>query len=170
MSLIRPEAEAQLRRWSGVTLGVAIAALGLWWAATGFGVTRWTGWGLIPLGGTVAWAAFQRARFGTGGGGVGVVTLREGEIAYFGPFTGGTADLSDVSAIGLDRRGMPGHWRIEVPGRLPLLIPEDAEGVEVLFDAFVTLPGLSVNALLAARRRAAGNVVVIWRRALDRLH
>lgn len=165
MTFLRPEAIALIARWWGVAAGLAVALIGLRWGLVGFGFVRWLGWALVPLGAALALAAAQKARFGAGGGGAGVVSVDEGRIAYFGPTAGGVVALQDATRLALDDRSAPGHWRIDQPGQPPLLIPVDAEGAGALFDAFVTLPGLSVESLLAARRGAAGQIHVIWQRA-----
>ena len=170
MSFVRPEAVTALRRWWGVGLGVAVSLWGLWWGLGARGVVQWLGWLLIPLGAVLAWAAYQKARFGGGGEGAGVVTVREGEVSYFGPFSGGVAVLGDIALITLDKSRTPRVWRLDTPGQTPLFIPEDAAGAEALFDAFVALPGLSVEGMLATLAAPGRQGVVIWQRPSHRLH
>lgn len=165
MTFLRPAAVVFLTRWWGVGLGLAVALTGLYWGLTAFGFVRWLGWALVPLGAIAAIAAAQKARFGAGGGGAGIVTVEEGRIAYFGPQDGGIVALDDVAHLALDRRSQPALWRIDRAGQDPLVIPVDAEGAAALFDAFVALPGLSVETLLAAQHAPAGQVHQIWRRA-----
>lgn len=165
MSFLRPAALDLLRRWWGVGAGLALMALGAIWGLTAFGFVRWLGWGLVPLGAVVALAAAQKARFGGGhGGGAGVVTVDEGRIAYFGPQEGGLVALDDVTRLGLDHRATPPQWQIDRPGQPALRIPVDAAGAGALFDAFVALPGLSVETLLAARHGPKDTLQVIWQR------
>lgn len=167
---LRPEAKAAIARWWGVGLGVAVAAFGLRWGFLAFGFVQWLGWVIAALGVIAAWAAFQKARFGGGGGGAGVVTVREGEISYYGPYSGGVAELSDLALITLDKSRTPAVWRLDSPGKMPLFIPENAEGAGQLFDVFVTLPGLSVERMLAAKGAGGPQAVVIWQRPSNRLH
>ncbi len=169
MSFLRPDATALVARWWGAGFSIAVALIGVYWGLTAFGFVRWLGWALVPLGLVAAIAAAQKARFGAGGGGAGVVSVDEGRISYFGPTDGGVVALDDITRLSLDRRGVPHTWRIDRPGQPALTIPNDAEGAGALFDAFVTLPGLSIETLLVARRgapsTAPGQIHVIWQRA-----
>lgn len=172
MSFLRPAARDLLRRWWGVGAGLALMGLGVTWGLTAFGFVRWLGWGLMPLGAVMTLAAAQKARFGglysgisaDSHGGVGVVTVDEGRIAYFGPYDGGIVGLDDLTRLCLDHRPTPPHWQIDRPDQPPLRIPVDAAGAGALFDAFVALPGLSVETLLAARHGPKDSLQVIWQR------
>ena len=107
----------------------------------------------LAVGALLIIAGIQRGRFRTGSGGPGVVQIVEGRIAYFGPLTGGTAELGQLSRLVLDPSGKPPHWLLHQPGQLPLAIPLTAEGADALFDAFATLPGLQTERMLAEMRR-----------------
>ncbi|MCW8843398.1 MAG: hypothetical protein OQK00_08295, partial [Rhodobacteraceae bacterium] len=100
MSFIRPEARAAILRWREVCVGVGILGLGLW-AASGFGILRWVGYGIFLVGTLVVFTGVQQARFRTGEGGPGVVQVDEGEVMYYGPLSGGSVALRDVSRIEL---------------------------------------------------------------------
>ena len=128
MSLLRPGAAQVLRRWREVLVTLGLAALGLWWALTGFGLIEWLGWALMAAAAALALAGLQRLRFRRGGGGPGVVVVDEGLIAYLGPVTGGTVALSEITALALDPGGP--HWVLSQPGQPDLRIPLDAEGAE----------------------------------------
>ncbi|MCW9042456.1 MAG: hypothetical protein OQK05_03855 [Pseudopelagicola sp.] len=172
MSFIRPEARAAILRWREVCVGVGILGLGLW-AASGFGILRWVGYGIFLVGTLVVFTGVQRARFRTGEGGPGVVQVDEGEVMYYGPLSGGSVALRDVSRIELAGSGAATVWRLYQPGQAVLVIPSNAEGAEALFDAFATLPGMRTGQMLYAlnnRENGADHPVVIWSSGAARLH
>jgi hypothetical protein len=170
MTFMRPEVAAALSRWRETLIGAGVGALGLWWALKTFGVLAWLGWALVVIGAALALAGVQRARFRRGRGGPGVVQVDEGQIAYFGPLTGGLASLTEVTLLSLDCSGSPAHWLLRQPGQPDLAIPVTAEGADALFDTFAALPGLSTTKLLATLDAAEPHPVVIWRKASLRLH
>jgi len=159
---IRPEIRAALMRFREALAGGAAVVLGLWVGLGTFGITAWLGWALAMAGLAAIAAGLQRARFRTGSGGPGVVQIDEGQIAYFGPLTGGLAALSEIRRLSLDRSATPAHWIISQPGREDLAIPVTAEGADALFDAFTALPGLGTRTMLAALERGGGGSEVIW--------
>lgn len=167
MSFLRPEAMALLRRWRGVLGGTAVATLGLWWIVTSFGVLSWIGWVVLAAGLALAFTGLQRIRFATGQDGPGVVSITEGQVAYFGPLTGGVVALSELARLEIDHGAKPAHWRLHQPGQPLLEIPLTAQNAAALFDVFAALPGLSTERLLAQMRpRVAqvAHIVVIWQR------
>lgn len=165
--MIRPEVRAGLYRWRGALVGAAVLALGLYWGLASGGLLQGLGWLLALGGGALALTEIQRARFAPGRGGPGYVTVIEGRIQYFGPLTGGMADLDDLLALTYDPRAHPAHWILARPEAPPLAIPLNAEGAEALFDAFAQLPGLRTEAMLRAmqsdREGRRDHPVVIWR-------
>lgn len=163
MSLVRPAARAALWRWREVLVGAGVLALGLWWMLGAGGLLGWIGAATLLSGAALIVAGVQRARFRTASGGPGVVQVDEGRIAYFGPLNGGAVALSELSALTLDRRGTP-HWVLSQPGQPDLCIPLNAEGAEVLFDVFASLPGLRTERMLSELARRADHPVPIWRR------
>ncbi|WP_294606696.1 hypothetical protein [uncultured Roseovarius sp.] len=175
MSFMRPEARAALWRWREALVGAGLLAIGLWWALTAIGLLYWLGYVLLVLAIAILAAGLQRARFRAGSGGPGVVRVDEGQVAYFGPLTGGVVAMGDLAALKLDPRARPAHWILSQPGQPDLAIPLTAEGADTLFDAFATLPGIRTEHMLAQMRRASGQVVVIWQKpqttvARPRLH
>lgn len=150
MSLIRPEVQQGLWRAREVIAAGAGLAVGLWLMAQG-------GYLLIPLGGVLAalslmlgLLAWRRLRFAKAGDGPGIVTVDEGQIAFFGPDTGGFVALRELAELRLvTLRGMA-HWRLRQTDGQTLLIPVAAQGAAALFDAFASLPGLDSGALVAA--------------------
>jgi hypothetical protein len=165
---LRPQARATLWRLRGVAVALAPAALGLWIAATTFGLTRWLGWALVALGAALALAALQRLRFGLHDGGPGVVQIDERRLSYFGPLTGGVIDLDDLTRLGIDGSSHPPHWLLTAPGAV-LAVPVNAAGAEALFDAFAALPGLSPERLIAAVNAPPPRPATLWEAARHRL-
>ena len=168
MSFIRPEARAALMRWRGVIASLALALLGLFWVLDGHGLIRIAGWVLLALGAVLAVVSWQRTRFGSGGGGPGVVQVDEGQITYMGPLTGGAVAARDLERLTLDPTTHPAHWVLLQPGQPPLHIPVNAEGGEALFDVFATLPGLRTERMLAQLQGRSLHPVVIWERTPSR--
>ncbi len=165
MSLIRPELRRALRHWrEAIFAGVAVLA-GLWILLLG-------GWLLQGVGGVIAlagaaylWVAVRRARFRSGRGGPGVVQIDEGRIGYFGPFHGGSVSLGALTAIRLvtDDAGRA-RWYLHNSEGTTLLIPANAEGARLLFDAFAALPGVDAARLVAISRDTSAGDRLVWRR------
>ncbi len=170
MSFIRPEAAQSLARWREVLIGAGVLALGAWWALGFIGILSWVGWALLPIGAALGFIGLQRARFRGATGGPGLVQVDEGRITYFGPLTGGTADLSDLTRLTLDRAARPAHWGLHQPGQPALMIPTTAEGADALFDAFTRLPGLRTQKMLTALSSPGRDTVTIWSSYANRLH
>ena len=150
MIQIRPDLRERMERWSEPALGAAVLALGLWTATRG-------GWLLAAGGGRVAalgagWLvlALRRLRFRGQGDAPGLVELDESRITYMGPQIGGSISLDELTEIRLLSLRGRRAWRLRQADGQVLLVPLDAAGAEVLFDAFSSLPGLSSAALVAA--------------------
>ncbi|WP_306152467.1 hypothetical protein [Roseovarius sp. MMSF_3281] len=170
MSFVRPEAMQNLARWREVLIGGAVLALGLWWVLGTGGLLHWIGYAVAAAGLALMVAGFQRARFRGARGGAGVVQVDEGQIAYFGPLTGGAVARSEMTALMLDRSGHPAHWVLRQPGQADLQIPVNAEGAEALFDAFAALPGLRTEYMLSQMSASGDQAVVIWQKRTAMLH
>jgi len=140
MSFVRPEARDVLWRWREVATGVVMAGVGIWWVLGLGGILHWLGYVVLLLAGAVLFMGVQRARFRHGGGGPGVVRVDEGQVAYFGPLTGGVVAIRDLDSLTLDPSGHPAHW---VP----------------------TLPGLRTEHMLAQMQRLPDFPTVIWQKA-----
>jgi len=175
MSFVRPEATQGLLRWREVLIGSVVLALGLWWVLGVGGLVHWIGYAVAAAGLALIAAGVQRARFRGAAGGAGVVQVDEGQIAYFGPLTGGAVARSELSALLLDRSGKPAHWVLRQPDQPDLYIPVNAEGADALFDAFAALPGMRTQTMLSELRGGSAHPVVIWQhpvatRSRPRLH
>jgi hypothetical protein len=174
--MIRPEASARLAQYREALIGLGVLCLGLYWAFfTGGGLLHWIGYGVAALGAVLTFAGWQRARFARGKDGPGIVRVVEGRITYFGPLSGGAADLEALSLLSLDPSARPAHWILHQPGQPVLAIPTTAEGADTLFDAFSHLPGIRTEAMLRALERGGDQTIVIWRspdaqRSTPRLH
>lgn len=172
--MIRPELRDALHRGREVIAAAALGALGLWvalqggWLLQGLGAVL----GLLALGWAVP--ALRRLRFGQAVAAPGVVEVDEGQIAYLGPAFGGFVALPDLVEIRLVTMRGRRLWRLRQTDGQVLLIPVDATGAERLFDAFASLPGMDMAALVAAlspgTAAAPGGLIagpdmrVLWRR------
>jgi len=164
MSFVRPEVSAALHRWREVLAGLAGVAAGAWLATLG-------GWFYLVLGAVVALGGLglaltglRRLRFRPAGLAPGIVQMVEGQIAYFGPLTGGFAALTEVEELRLEQRPDGPTWVLEQP-QGALEIPVAAQGAELLFDWFGALPGIEMAQLHAALGRPEGAPRVLWRRS-----
>ncbi|MEM1004924.1 MAG: hypothetical protein AAGK26_06060 [Pseudomonadota bacterium] len=168
MSFIRPEAKFALWRWREVLVALPVLFVGVGWIGGPGGLLGWLGWILITIAVALAVIGLQRARFRTGAGGPGVVTVDEGQIAYFGPIEGGIVATREIERLGLDPSLTPAQWMLDQPGQPTLHIPVNAEGAEALFDVFSALPGLKTEQMLAELNSKSAHPVVIWERRPSR--
>lgn len=164
MTFFRPEATAALWRWREVLIGVALAVLALWWLAGPGGLLGFVAPAVLVAAGALIMIGLQRGRFRGAGGGLGTVQVDEGQVTYFGPLTGGTVALREMSRLILDGAQRPAHWRLEQPDHAPVMIPVNADGADFLFDAFASLPGLKTENMLTQLRDAPTKPVLIWQR------
>ena len=165
--LIRPEVMETLARWRGEIGAVAVGAFGGWLGFYAYGSIAILGWALLVLSPVLLLIAVQRRRFADAGGeGAGVVALVEGRIGYFSPTGGGFIALDELTEIRLVPHNGARAWLLRARGSPDLLVPLGAEGDEALFDAFVTLPGLTAAQLVSAVTEEAHPRVtaLIWHR------
>jgi hypothetical protein len=142
MSLIRPELLAATRRNGELLAALALATLGAWTAIQG-------GY-LLALGLGWALTAWRRLRFQQDGEAPGIVRVTEAQIAYYGPRVGGFVGLPDLSELRLLTLRGRRIWKLKQGDGQLLHIPVESDGAEALFDAFATLPGIDMAALVAA--------------------
>lgn len=150
MSLIRPEVVAGARRWREVIAAAGFGAFGLWLIWLG-GYVLFPA-GLLALAASAAWTltALRRLRFAQDVNAPGVVEVDEGQIGYLGPTFGGYVaipELSEVRLVTMQGRRM---WRLKQADGQTVLIPIDAAGAVRLFDAFASLPGMDMGAVMDA--------------------
>lgn len=159
---IRPEARARIWQWREVLAGAALALAGLWLIMGPGQFLAIPGYALIAGGLALAAMGVQRARFRSKGGGAGAVQIVEGQVAYFGPLTGGSVALADLLQLTLEGEMFPAHWKLTQADTPPLLIPVNAVGADALFDAFARLPGLRTEQMLKELNANRHQSVVIW--------
>ena len=165
MSFLRPEVAATLRRWRAVIAAAAIGALALWLAARGglFYLTLAALAGLAAAGlGLDGWrrARFARARLDPG-----VVQVVEGQVAYFGPMSGGVAAVRDIVELRLLTTSDGSQtWVLTAETGTRLAIPVAARGAEALHDAFAALPGIDMGRAARALARPRTGAQMIWTR------
>ncbi|MCU0903530.1 MAG: hypothetical protein MUE83_06600 [Tabrizicola sp.] len=150
MSFIRPELIATASRWREVIAATALAALGSWTAWQGGYLLTPIGLALLALGLAWALASLRRLRFQQDGEAPGIVRVTEAQIAYFGPRVGGFVGLPDLVELRLLTLRGRRIWKLKQSDGQLLHIPVEADGAEALFDAFATLPGIDMAALVAA--------------------
>ena len=165
--MIRADALTSLTRWRGVLIAVGVTGLGLWWALRSYGLLEWMGYVLVLAGLALLWTALQRLRFDAGTGGPGIVQIDEGQIAYFGPLTGGLVARSNLQSLCIDPTGKPAHWVLGQTGGPDLHIPITATGAEALFDYFSALPGMRLERLLQATRGGFEARTQLWSRTAE---
>ncbi len=168
MSFIRPEAKLALWRWREVVAAGFVLFLGLSWVSGPGGLLGVLGWVLVAVAVALAVIGVQRARFRTGAGGQGVVSVDEGQITYLGPLDGGMVATREIERLALDPTSSPAHWVLDQPGQPTLHIPVNAEGAEALFDVFSALPGLKTQQMLAELHGGSRHPVVIWEKTSSR--
>jgi hypothetical protein len=148
--MIRMEVSDAAWRWREVIAAGLLGAFGLW--------LIWQGGFLLgPLGALVLvlaafWGvtAWRRMRFSQDVAAPGMVEVDEGQVGYLGPSFGGYVALPDLVEVRLVTMYGRRLWRLKQEDGQALLIPVDAAGAERLFDAFGSLPGMDMAALLAA--------------------
>ena len=165
---LRPEVAETLRRWREPLIALTIIALGLWIAASPGPIVQGFGWVLAGLGAVAMIPAIRRARFHTSGDAPGVVQVDERRVLYMGPTHGGAIEMDDLSQLSLRRMEDGRAAWVLVQGSTLLVIPTDARGADALFDAFTALPGLSAQAILAARDMPQPGTTRLWTREQNR--
>ncbi len=148
--MIRPAvSDAAYRLREVIAAGLA-ATFGLWLVWLG-------GYVLFPLGFAIlavaaAWGvtALRRVRFAQEVAAPGMVEVDEGQVGYLGPTFGGYVALPDLVELRLVTMHGRRLWRLKQADAQTLLIPVDAAGAERLFDAFASLPGMDIAALVDA--------------------
>jgi hypothetical protein len=169
IGFLRPEAVALLRRWQGVAGGVALAALGLYWALALGGILQALGLGLIVAGGALAVQAGIRLRIRTPDTGIGLVEITERELTYFHPQRGASVSLDAVAqvemrAVAQGQNAPALFWVLHHDDGPPVIVPAGAAGADRLIDAIVAFPGADYGRVIAASRASAPGVFVVWAR------
>ena len=154
MSFVRPDARATLTRWAEPAVGAVLMLFGLWIASLGGLILIPMGLIIVALGAGWALLGWRRAMFRHDSGAPGLVELDEGRLRYLHPVMPGDISITDLTEVKLlSLRGRQ-VWRLKDLSGQALLVPADAAGADLLFDAFSALPGLSSADLVAALRPA----------------
>jgi hypothetical protein len=172
LTFIRPELAERLRRWQEPIAWGAVLLAGLVMAWRGY---RWLsplpfalGLLLAAAGLGLLLAALRRVRLRAEGREAGVVMIDERRVGYFGPWGGGFIDIDELARVTVWRRADGDEprlaWRLSARDGTLLTIPFGAEGAEALPDALSALPGLDLEAAVAARRAPGEAVVAVWER------
>ncbi|MFY0621853.1 MAG: hypothetical protein JXQ89_09180 [Pelagimonas sp.] len=165
MSLFRPEATAEIARWSEALVGAGVLALGLYWSFfTGGGLLHWIGYGVAAIGAAFVFSGVRRARFGLSGEGLGFVQVTEREISYFTPDGGGAVSVDNLMRVSIEVLGPEQVRWIFVSDEGSLAIPYDASGTEALFDVLSALPGAQFETAIQVLAGSETHSSVIWRR------
>lgn len=159
---LRPEAIAALHRWREVIAGtIALATGALLFTQIGY-VQQGLGLilGVTALGYIIL--ALRRMKFAGTADAPGIVTLDEGQIAYFAPDFGGTVDIADLTELRLRNDKGRLSWFLMTQTHA-LAIPHDAAGADQLFDSFSALPNLTPATLLRAVNATQPGTITVWR-------
>ena len=163
MNFIRPEARELMWRWREVLAGALAGVFGAWAVLAGRGVVAALGVVLVVVAVALVVAGWQRGRFRRGRGGPGVLQITEGQLTYFGPFSGGALALASVGEVVLNPLPRAGPvWELRGADGDPLRIPANAQGAEALFDAFAGLPGFDTEMMLARLADPGPVPVTLW--------
>lgn len=150
MTPIRPELLAALQRNAELLAALALALFGTWTAAQGGYFLTPLGLALCAMGAGWALTNWRRLRFLQAGEAPGIVRVTEAQIAYYGPRVGGFVGLPDLSEIRLLTLRGRRIWKLKQGDGQLLHIPVESDGADALFDAFASLPGIDMAALVAA--------------------
>lgn len=162
--MIRADAKEALWRWREVAYALGVGCVGVYWVTTYFGILQIVGYAVTCIAILLAVVGIQRGRFRNSATGQGVVTYIEGQVTYFGPYSGGMIAIDDISAIRLEKSGKTKAWMIEQPAQPAVMIPVDAQGADQLFDVFAALPGLKIEYMLSKLSHDREGSVLIWQR------
>lgn len=163
MSLVRSDLAETLIRWREAGFALAVLLAGVW--LFGRGGWLFQGLGLLVAAAAAGWMviAVRRIRFSQRVAAPGVIEVDEGQVGYLGPSFGGFVSLRELTELQLVEFYGRRHWRLKQADGQVLVIPIAASGSEALFDAFASLPGIDMQALLATLHRGAAPATV-WRR------
>jgi hypothetical protein len=164
MNPIRTDVWDALTRWREVILAAGAVVMGAWVMLRGGPFYVVAGAAVALAGLALGINAARRVRFRSATLAPGVVQIVEGQIAYFGPEEGGFAALEEIEQLALDDCAAGRCWVLSLSDGRVLEVPQAARGAEALFDAFATLPGIEMSALMAALDRPRPGARVVWRR------
>lgn len=170
MSFVRREAADTLRRYGEPVLYAVLAVWGLWHGATLILRGAWTGWvlagiGLVAALGMIGAAERALVAWRSRRAGPGTVSIREGQIAYFGPVGGAVLALDALTAVDIRVDRQTGrHWILTDEIGQIVEIPAGADGAVALLDRLGTLRDFNHSAVIGAMRTRGAGRICIWRR------
>ncbi len=169
MNFIRPNVRAHFSKWAEAYLVTLILIIGVRVLIRGFVIESIvyeivgaiiSTLGLVLLRGTI-----QRIRFRRSQKAPGMVDVTEREISYFGPMHGKTLSLESLSKIELrESEAYASVWVLHNSEGDPMIVPTSAKGSDRLFDAFTSLSGVRMDALVKAVNTVPVHNHVIWER------
>jgi hypothetical protein len=162
--LIRPEVRVQLYRWREVLATCAAVLFGLWALGAPGPVLKGIGAVAVLTGAALTVIAVRRVAFTSKGDEPGVVSIDEGQIAYFGPEVGGAISVPSLSEIRLRSEDKRFSWFLVTDAGEALAIPHGARDASLLFDVFAGLPGFDVDFMLRMLRARQPGSITVWRR------
>jgi hypothetical protein len=178
VSLIRPEAEAVIRRWIETVSLAAIAILFLVKGGEWLGQGDWIGLVLLVVGGLFGLGAiFAGLRSALRQRGVkegpGVLAVEEGRISYFGPEGGGVLAIDLLTAVDIVTNDLGPfaddlYWVLTDEYGQRLSIPGGAVDADKLLDALNILEGIDYTAIVRAMGSTEKQRFAIWRRPDNR--
>lgn len=148
--MIRAAVTTAAYRWRELIAAGAVGVTGLWLVWLGGYLLVPVGIAVLAFGTTWAVTALRRLRFVQDIMAPGMVEVDEGQIGYLGPSLGGYVALPDLVELRLVTMQGRRLWRLKQADGQSLLIPVDAAGADRLFDAFGSLPGMDMAALVTA--------------------
>ncbi len=167
MALFRPEAVKTLKRWQEpIVIGVfLLATVRVLWLAF-----MWSSWVMALFGialasivGSLFYAALLRIRLRSDASAPGLVEIDERNITYLAPHLGGVVSIDSLRKIDISPTRSGGrNWVLYSVDGAPVLIPFNAEGADMLIDAFTVLPGLGVEKISRAARSTSLVIETIW--------
>lgn len=169
MSFIRPTVAAHFIKWREAYFVTGVLLLGFWLFIHGANTLNLVLQALglvISLAGIVLLrTTIQRIRFKRRQIAPGMVDVNEREISYFGPMHGKTISLESLHKIELrESEAYAAIWVLHHSEGDPMIVPTTAKGSDRLFDAFTSLSGVKMDALIAAINQTPIQAQVIWRR------
>ncbi|MBS8226785.1 hypothetical protein [Vannielia litorea] len=171
MSLIRPEARAQIFRWRECIAGAVIIAVGVWLGLRTSGLAWWFSVALIAVGLLGFWAGLQRARIRPRSGGRGVIELDEGALRYLTGEGGAVISLPEVVRVEIETTGegpmTDDLFWLWVTPEGTVRIPASAAGSEKMVDALAAFPGARYEQVIAASGSTEPRLFIVWQK--DRL-
>ena len=175
MSFIRPEALGALRRYGEPVAYGLVAILGIWHGFRLLNTGAWVGVVLLGIGLVAALGLFgtvERALVAWRGrkAGPGVVSVKEGQISYFGPDGGAVLALDalvrvEIITTNAGPFSQDLFWCLTDEIGQIAMIPGGAQDVTALLDRLGGLPGFDHMAVVAAMGSTDDARFKIWERA-----